>query len=542
MVESPPLASKVLIKNQSGGANTQNGIYIVTDVGSAITNWVLTRATDYDTPSNINNTGIIPVENGSVNANTGWYNTTTMVVVDTTAITFIQFGNQGTVTSIATNNGITGGTITSTGTIGLAAITDGTLLANISGGSLYPSSTTLTALIDYAFGNAQGDILYRDSSAWKVLAPGTSGQLFQTGGVSANPAYTTAVYPTTTTINQILYSSAANTITGIAAVNSAVMISSAGGVPGFSTTLPSGLTIPGYQATITPAALTEVNDTNVTLSLGGTPATALLQATSITAGWTGTLSLARGGTNAALTAANGGIVYSTASALAITAAGSSGQLVQSAGAGAPGFTTATYPATAGATGKILISDGTNIISSTPTYPNAAGTIGNVITSDGTNFISSAAPSAGAAVQQVRTESAAEAAGTTDIPFDDTIPQNTEGDQYFSLAITPTNSSHILVIEFTGWGSYSGNDNITMALFQDSTANALAASGIENNGAGYKIPLTFRHVMTAGTTSATTFKIRIGGTTGGTFTLNGVASSRIYGGVSASGLMITEYTS
>lgn len=44
---------------------------------------------------------------------------------------------------------------------------------------------------------------------------------------------------------------------------------------------------------VTPAALTKVDDTNVTLTLGGTPATALLQATSLTLGWTGTLADAR---------------------------------------------------------------------------------------------------------------------------------------------------------------------------------------------------------------------------------------------------------
>jgi len=44
------------------------------------------------------------------------------------------------------------------------------------------------------------------------------------------------------------------------------------------------------------AALTKTDDTNVTLTLGGTPATALLQATSLTLGWTGTLSGTRGGT------------------------------------------------------------------------------------------------------------------------------------------------------------------------------------------------------------------------------------------------------
>lgn len=46
-------------------------------------------------------------------------------------------------------------------------------------------------------------------------------------------------------------------------------------------------------ATATPSALTKTDDTNVTLTLGGTPATALLQATSITVGWTGTLALSR---------------------------------------------------------------------------------------------------------------------------------------------------------------------------------------------------------------------------------------------------------
>ena len=44
---------------------------------------------------------------------------------------------------------------------------------------------------------------------------------------------------------------------------------------------------------VTPAALTKVDDTNVTLTLGGTPSTALLQATSLTLGWTGTLADSR---------------------------------------------------------------------------------------------------------------------------------------------------------------------------------------------------------------------------------------------------------
>lgn len=67
------------------------------------------------------------------------------------------------------------------------------------------------------------------------------------------------------------------------------------------------------NVTITPAAssitgtgdLTRVSDTNVTLTLGGTPTGALLKATSLTMGWSGTLSAARGGFGTDVSAAAG---------------------------------------------------------------------------------------------------------------------------------------------------------------------------------------------------------------------------------------------
>jgi hypothetical protein len=52
----------------------------------------------------------------------------------------------------------------------------------------------------------------------------------------------------------------------------------------------------GLAAWTAPAALTKVDDTNVTLTLGGSPTTALLNATSLTLGWTGQLAISRGGT------------------------------------------------------------------------------------------------------------------------------------------------------------------------------------------------------------------------------------------------------
>jgi hypothetical protein len=50
---------------------------------------------------------------------------------------------------------------------------------------------------------------------------------------------------------------------------------------------------------------------------------------------------------------------------------------------------------------------------------------------------------------------------------------------------------------------------------------------------------FTHYMAAGTTSATTFKVRIGAVTSGTITFNGIGSARKLGGVLASSITITE---
>jgi len=63
----------------------------------------------------------------------------------------------------------------------------------------------------------------------------------------------------------------------------------------------AGATAPQW---VSGAALTKTDDTNVTLTLGGTPTTSLLAATSLTLGWTGQLAISRGGTGAATTTAN----------------------------------------------------------------------------------------------------------------------------------------------------------------------------------------------------------------------------------------------
>ena len=65
-----------------------------------------------------------------------------------------------------------------------------------------------------------------------------------------------------------------------------IVVDSKGRIIGASNVAISG-------ASVTPSALTKTDDTNVTLTLGGTPSTALLQAVSLTLGWAGTLADSR---------------------------------------------------------------------------------------------------------------------------------------------------------------------------------------------------------------------------------------------------------
>ena len=166
---------------------------------------------------------------------------------------------------------------------------------------------------------SNGGIVYSTASAMAILSGTATANQIILSGASTTPAWSTATYPATTTINQLLYSSSANTIAGLATANSGVLITSSGGVPSISSTLPSAV-----QANIT--AL-------------GTIATGVWQGTPV--------ALAYGGTNANLTASNGGIFYSTASAGAILAGTATASLPLLSGTSTtPSWAAISYPASA----------------------------------------------------------------------------------------------------------------------------------------------------------------------------------------------------
>jgi hypothetical protein len=147
--------------------------------------------------------------------------------------------------------------------------------------------------------------------------------------------------------------------------------------------------------------------------------------------------------------------------------------------------------------------------------------------------------AGSTVQVVNVMNGAVATGTTVIPHDDTIPQKTEGIEFMTLAITPTHASNKLVIQWTANIATNGAKQMLTALFQDTTANALAVLLEYNSNTNAGVVMSGTHYMAAGTTSATTFKLRCGPQAASTMTFNGYSAGRLYGGVMASSMTITE---
>lgn len=116
--------------------------------------------------------------------------------------------------------------------------------------------------------------------------------------------------------------------------------------------------------TNTPAALTRTDDTNVTLTLGGTPSSALLQATSITAGWTGQLAVGRGGTGIASGTSGGVPYFSGPTTIASSGALTKDAIIVGGGAGAAPNTPATTPPTVSSAGIITVPNATGATSKT----------------------------------------------------------------------------------------------------------------------------------------------------------------------------------
>jgi len=222
---------------------------------------------------------------------------------------------------------------------------------------LWPDSDMTVAGTSLALGGtnnnltaSNGGIVWSDASKLNILSGTATANLPLLSGSAATPSWGSF----SLSLGGALSTSGAHTLSGAFASTFTFTNTT-------SVTFPTSGTLATTSQIPTGAALTKTDDTNVTLTLGGSPTTALVNAASLTLGWTGQLGLTRGGTAASLTASNGGIVYSNASTLAILSGTSTAQQLLLSGASTtPQWSTTTYPLT-NAINTIMYASSANVM-------------------------------------------------------------------------------------------------------------------------------------------------------------------------------------
>ena len=333
------------------------------------------------------------------------------VLATLTAGTGISITNGAGSISIAINGGTVGETITgnSGGALSPTAgnwniLGTGSITTSGTGSTL---TTQLTGLTNHALQIGAG------TATLTQLGAGTTGQVLQTN-TGADPTWSTATYPSTTTINDILYSSSNNVVGQITAGNNGVLISSTTGVPSWladgttgqiltaTTGSPPSWASPATSGTVTSVSVVSAN------GFAGTVATATTTpAITLTTTATGVLSgngtaisgsaitqhdvLVGGATNAitsvAPSATSGvplisqGAASDPAFGTAVVAGGGTGNTTFTAYSLIAAGTTATGAfqnvSGVGTTGQILTSNGASAL---PTWQAAAAS--GIVTIDG----------------------------------------------------------------------------------------------------------------------------------------------------------------
>lgn len=385
------VGSRILVKDQVETA-IENGIYIVTDLGSPTTPWVLTRADDFDgSPTFEIQAGDLTYISEGIYTGTQWVQTSTgsgmpgdYIVIGSDPIDFTQFSGPstyiaGTGISIATttisNTGVTsliaGTNVSLSGSTGAITIsTTGTVPSsttstNISGGSAgsipYQSAPNTTAMLAAGTGVLVGGAIPSYSTTPALTGTNFSGtaaslNIGGNAGTVTNGLYTTGV-------NTITNTMLAGSIANAKLANSSITVGSTTISLGTTTATLSGLTsVSATTFTGSGSGLTSIPNSALTgsgsITLGST-AMALGSAifninglTSVTATtFNGSLSGTASSATNIVGGATGSIPYqSAANVTAMLAAGTNGNVLTLA-AGVP-----TWAAAAG--GSLTVSDDT----------------------------------------------------------------------------------------------------------------------------------------------------------------------------------------
>lgn len=242
---------RILVKDEVTGAN--NGVYTLTQAGTALLPYILTRATDYDTSGSgtneIDQGDLVLVLSGTVNSNTSWVQQTPLpITVGTTTLVFIEFAAVQTYTA---------------GT-GLSLITNQFSITNIGTAGTYGSASTVPVLTT----NAQGQVTGVTNTAIAIAGSAV------TGNISGDAANVTGIVAVanggTGTATPALVAGTNVSITGTWP-NQTINSSNPGGtVTSVAATVPSFLSVTGSPITSSGTLAISYSGTALPIANGGT--------------------------------------------------------------------------------------------------------------------------------------------------------------------------------------------------------------------------------------------------------------------------------
>lgn len=248
------VGQRLLVKNDTQSpSGAFNGVYFLSTLQTGILAPIFTRALDYDTPSDINNTGSIPVVSGTVNTTTSWLQTAQIVSVGVTPLVFVRFtrnpadyllvaNNLSDVASKSTSfNNLspmtTGGDLIYGGASGT-----GTRLPNGSAGQILTSAGTTLA------------------PTWSALNLGTPASITGTLAAAQFPALTGDITTTAGSLATTLATVNSNVGTfASVTVNAKGLVTAATALSGDATTSGAALTLATVNANVGTFASVTVN-------------------------------------------------------------------------------------------------------------------------------------------------------------------------------------------------------------------------------------------------------------------------------------------
>jgi len=130
--------------------------------------------------------------------------------------------------------------------------------------------------------------------------------------------------------------------------------------------------------------------------------------------------------------------------------------------------------------------------------------------------------------------------TATIPYDDTVPDDSEGTSILSATVQPVYATSYLLVEAESHVAANvAGLNTILGIFSSTATLAVEVTTIATASVNLMQKISFSYLAQSSSTTSRAFTLRIGPEAAGTITINGQAAARLLGGAAITKLRISE---